>query len=563
MTAEIVRHPRAALSPHHSRADRVYGLGSVFGKSLRDARWSIVVVVAVLGVMIVAGGATMANTYGTPATRAELALVASTLPPALAGIYGEPLRVDTLGGFISWHYGAYFALLAGLWSILALSGTLAGEVKRGSLEFAAVTPRSRRALALEKLAGHLAALAVATVLLAILTWITGEAFSTFEGDTVGAGAAAAFAVGIALRALIAGSIAFAVAPVLGRGAAAGIAGAVMLAAYLLNSYRSVVPAFEGPSNLGWFAWTRHHVPLAGSDDWPAMGLVALVAAILCVAGVEAFARRDIGVTVGIRTPRMPRVLVGIRGPVGRALGELLPTAVWWGLGLGLYGFVMALSSTSFIAELQRSPGMLQAFQSMLPGMDLATSAGFLQFVFIDMGLALVGLAAATLVAGWASDESSGRLELLLATPLTRVRWTLAGSAGIGLALVVAVGIVAAAMGAGIASTGDDPLRPAIGLAAVALYGAAMAGIGIAVGGLTRPALAAPAVVAMTIGTFLVQILAPALRLPDWVHQLALSDHMGHPLVGAWDPAGIAACVALAVGGSLLGAWAFRRRDVAG
>ena len=563
MTAEIVRRPGSAASPHPSLAQRVYGLGSIFGKTLRDARWSILIVACVLGVMIVAGGGAMASTYGTPETRAELAIMSRTLPPALVGIYGDPVRVDTLGGFISWHYGAYFALLAGLWSILALSSTLAGEAKRGSLDLAAVTPRSRRVLALEKLAAHVAALVVAMAILAGLTWLTGVAFGRFDGDEVDVGAAIAFVTGIGLRALIAGSFAFAIAPLLGRGAAAGVAGTVMLAGYVLSSYRTVVPAFDGPANLTWFAWTRGHVPLAGRDDWPSLGLVAIVALVLLAVGIEAFARRDIGVTVAIRTPRLPRALLGVRGPIGRSFGELLPAAAWWGLGLGLYAFVMAVSSTAFIEALRRSPGVLEAFKSIVPGMDLATSSGFLQFVFVDMGLLLVGLAAATFVAGWASDESRGRFELLLTTPLTRARWALASGVGVGLAILVSVAIVAIALAIGVGTTGDDPVRPAIGLVAVALYGGAMAGTGFAVGGLAHPSLAAPTVVAVTIGTFLIQVLAPALRLPDWVAQLALSGHMGHPLVGSFDPAGLGACLVLAVGGLLVGAWGLRRRDVEG
>ena len=563
MTAEIVRRPGPAVSPHPSLLRRVYGLGSIFGKTVRDSRWSILIVAAVLGVMIVAGGGTMASTYGTPETRAELAMMSKTLPPALVGIYGDPVRVDTLGGFISWHYGAYFALLAGLWSILALSSTLAGEAKRGSLEFAAVTPMSRRVIAFEKLAAHVAAVVVAMTIVGVLTWMTGAGFARFEGDSVAIDATFAFVVGIGLKALIAGSIAFAIAPVLGRGAAAGIAGGVMLAGYLLNSYRVVVPAFDGPANLAWFAWTRGHVPLAGGYDWPSLALVAIVSVVLFVVGIEIFARRDIGVTVGVRTPHLPRALLGVRGPINRSFGELLPTAAWWGLGLGLYAFVMAASSTAFIDELRRSPGVLEAFNNIVPGIDLATSAGFLQFVFIDMGLLLVGLAAATFVAGWASDESGGRFELLLTTPLTRVRWALAGGVGAWLAIAVTVGLVAVALAIGVSMTGEDLLQPALGLVAVALYGAAMAGIGFAVGGLTRPSLAAPTVVAVTIGTFLIQILAPALKLPDWVGQLALSGHMGHPLVGSWDPAGLAACLALAVGGLVVGAWGLRRRDVGG
>jgi putative exporter of polyketide antibiotics len=61
---------------------------------------------------------------------------------------------------------------------------------------------------------------------------------------------------------------------------------------------------------------------------------------------------------------------------------------------------------------------------------------------------------------------------------------------------------------------------------------------------------------------LIDFLAPALNLPDWVHQLALTDHFGSPLVGIWDPAGVVTCLILAVGGLLLGAWGMTRRDVA-
>jgi hypothetical protein len=38
--------------------------------------------------------------------------------------------------------------------------------------------------------------------------------------------------------------------------------------------------------------------------------------------------------------------------------------------------------------------------------------------------------------------------------------------------------------------------------------------------------------------------------------------MGQPMIGQWDPVGIVACVVIAVGGILLGAWGMTRRDVA-
>ena len=409
MAVEIGRRPLPALAVHPSFVRRVYGFGSVFGKTLRDSRWSILIVAAVLGIIILAGGATMAGTYGTPETRRELADMAATLPPVMRGFYGNPVRVDTLGGFISWHYGAYFALLAGLWSILALSSTLALEAKRGSLDFAVSTPMSRRKIALEKLGGHLVSVVIASTVIGVLAWVTGAFFGRLDGDSIAPDAALGFALGLGLKALIAGAVAFAMAPVLGRGAAAGLAGALMVAGYILNSYRTAIPAFEGPSNVLWFAWTRDFLPLAGQWDWPGLGLVALVTVVLLAIGVEAFARRDIGVTVAVRTPGMPRVLLGVGGPLARSFGETLPSAIWWGVGLGLLSFVMSASSTAFVDELNRSPGLTQAVRDMVPGIDMTTSAGFLQMVFIDLGLALVGLAAATFVAGWASDETSRSL----------------------------------------------------------------------------------------------------------------------------------------------------------
>jgi ABC-2 type transport system permease protein len=561
MAAEIGRRPLAGLAPHVSFFRRLYGVGSVFGKTVRDSRFGTATIVALLGGIIVAGGATMASTYGTLETRRELATLSQSLPPILRGLYGNPINVDTLGGFISWHYGAYFALLAGLWSILALSSTLAGEARRGSLEFVLVTPLSRRVVALEKVAGHLAALTVAMALIALATWITGAGFAKMPGDEISPGAAIGFAVGLGAKGLIAGSVAFALASFVGRGAAAGIAGALMFAGYLLNSYRALVPAFDGPANLTWFSWTGSHVPLAGAVDWAAVGLVLAVSASLLIVGIETFARRDVGVTKAIRTPGFPRVVRGLRGPLSRSFGELLPSGLAWGIGLGLYGFVMAVSSRAFIDELARSPGLMDAVRNMVPGVDLTTTPGFLQMAFIDFGLVLAGLAAATFLAGWSSDESTGRTELLLTTPLTRARWAIASGTAVWLTVALAIALLALSMAAGVALAGSDPVPAAVGSLALVLYGTAMAGIGLAVGGLTRSSLAAPVVVAVAIGTFLVDIFAQALRLPDWVRQLALSSHMGEPLVGTWDAVGIVACVMLAVGGLIVGAWGMRRRDV--
>ena len=559
-----VRGAALPVPGHHvPLGSRIWGLGSVFGKTLRDARLGIVAVAGLLGVMIAAGGMTMSTTYSTPEARLELAAMSGDMPPMLRGLYGNPVNVDTLGGFLSWHYGAYFALLAGLWSILALSSTLAGEARRGSLDFTVATARPKRTIALEKVAGHAAAMVLAMAIVAVVAGATGLVGSTLPGDEIPPAAAISFAVGLGIRALVAGSVAFALAPFFGRGVAAGLAGAWMLGGYVVYSYRTVVPAFDTLRSATSFSWTSGHVPLAGESDFAGIALAAVVAVVLLAIGIEAFARRDVGVTIAVPTPGLPRALLGVHGPLGRSFGDLLPSALAWGIGLGVYGVLMAAASRSLLDALDASPAMAEIFRNLIPGIDITTAAGFLQLAFAELGFVLIGLAAATFIAARSSDETSGRLELPLATPLTRVRWTVASTVAVWLALALVTVLLAASVALGVASVGQDPLTPATGTLVLAIYGAALVGIGVAVGGLWRASLAMPLVLAVAIGTFLVDLLAPALRLPDWVHEFALTSHFGQPMVGEWDAVGVGACLAIAITGLVIGSWGMRRRDVGG
>jgi hypothetical protein len=74
-------------------------------------------------------------------------------------------------------------------------------------------------------------------------------------------------------------------------------------------------------------------------------------------------------------------------------------------------------------------------------------------------------------------------------------------------------------------------------------------------------IAAPAVAVLTIVIWFLDIIAPALGAPNALHELALTAHFGLPMLGQWDPVGIIASLALAIGGLAIGAWGFARRDL--
>jgi ABC-2 type transport system permease protein len=540
---------------------RIYGFGSLFGKTLRDSRRAMLLVGGILGLLLIGVSAAIVSEFSTPASRQELEAVVAAVPPILQGLAGPVVNVGTLGGYLSYKYGTFFPLVASLWSILALSGTLAGEARRGSLEFVAAASMSRRRIALEKLAGHLTAMIIATLLVFVALLVVGR-MGTLPGDEIPAISAAGYALWLAAISLAAGGLAFAAAQFVGRGSAIGIAGAVMFGGFILNGYRTAIPELAPFADLTWWGWSAQHVPLAGQFDWTSVAIIAIVAVALFVVGVEAFVRRDIGQSTAIPTPSLPRALVGLRGPGDRAFGALLPSALAWGLGIGIFGLLIAGSGRSFLEQLSDSPAFMDLLRTVFPNVDFASVGGFLQLLFLQFGLVLAGLAGATLVAGWASDETSGRLEFLLATPMSRRGWVTGGGIGIlgGVVVIVLLAMLGIAIGAIVAGE-SDLATPLAGTVVLGLFALAMAGVGVAIGGVVGTRFAGPAVAVLVIVTWFLDILGPALSLPDVVRELALTAHYGQPMLGQWDIAGIAASLALGIAGVIVGAWGLGHRDL--
>lgn len=558
MTAHAGAPRRAATLAPIPLHRRLYGLGSIYGKTIRDSRLAFIIAAGVLTAMMLAAGAAMRDVFPTPESRLEVDTLIASIPASMAGLFGNPIRVGTLPGVINWKYGPFFVLGTGLWSVLALSGTLAGEAARGSLDFVAAAPFGKRRIALEKLAAHLTTLVAAMAILAVAAWGTALAFGDESlGDAIPAEAAIGFALWVGLVGLAHGALAFALAPLLGKAGAAGVAGAVMVVGWVSNGYQ----ALNAISLFSPFRWTADQAAIVGVYDWPSLVLTGAVAVVLLVIGVELFARRDLGVTLGVGAPGLPAATLGTHGPEGRAFGDQLPRALGWGIGLGLFGIMIVSLVASLADQIAKQPVYMDFFRAMFPDFDVTTAGGFLQF-YAQILFIVAGYAGATFVSRWASDETDGRLEEVLATPLTRARWVIAGGIGACGAVVVMNVLLAIGIGVGAASSNVEATGAMLGSAALGLYALAAVGVGVAIGGLWRTSLAAELAAVLVTATFLIDLLAPPLELPDWFHRLALTANMGQPMTGHWDPVGIGACLVLAVGGILIGAWGFARRDVA-
>jgi ABC-2 type transport system permease protein len=150
---------------------------------------------------------------------------------------------------------------------------------------------------------------------------------------------------------------------------------------------------------------------------------------------------------------------------------------------------------------------------------------------------------------------------VLSAPISRTGWAIRTGAALVVAIALLVVVTGVFVAIGVASQGGDLVTPLAGSAILGLAAAGFLGIGFAAGGLVRSSLAAPVAAFVVIATFVLDTLGTALDLPDAVLDLSIYRHLGQPMVGTYDAAGIVAALVMAVGGVLVGAWGLQRRDV--
>ena len=558
------------------------GLGSVFGKTVRDSRVAVLGIGFVLGLIVVATGFTLADQFATAADRAAVAAQMGAMPAMFRGLLGEPINIETLPGFLSWRAIGFMPVMLGLWAVTTYAGTLAGEASKGTLEMALSAPISRTSLALQKLGAHLGGMVVIVLILSVLTWLTGALFGSLPGDDVDALAAFSEFAGVALLALLFAAIAFAVAPLLGRTLGAGVGGVALIGTYVVNGYSGLVPGFDVLRVLSPFYWMTGHRPLAGRYDWAPIALIVLLCAVLFAVGLWLFARRDLASTVSIggaagvggaggRVPGLARVssVFGVLsfgswslgGPGLRSFAERLPAAIGWGALMGIYGFVIAISADEFVKSLAQVPQVIEMVKQLYPNVDILSAGGLLQLTLFGFVALLSAIAASQLVSAWSTDERERRLEVVAAAPITRLSWFLRSGGAVVVALLLMGVVLGLATSLGAALAGDAGLPVFTGSVVLGLYAAALAGVGILVAGLGWPQFAGAGVAVVAVGTYLLDLIGNVLRLSPDLLNLSLTRHLGQPMVGNYNWPGMAACVALALGGLAVGALAFSRRDL--
>lgn len=543
---------------------------NIFLKTLRDYFRQILIWGGGLGLVMLVYGVGYNSIFGTGPDRAKAVEDYRKTIESFTILTGKIYDIDTFGGFVTTKIGSGMPILLGIWALLAGSKLIRGEEERGSLDLVVSTPHTRNSVLLQKWAG----IVVAMLGIVFLSWVglTLAALISQAGLSPVDGALAH--LNWALVALVFGGLALLFSQLTTRKAAAGWAGGLMAATYLLNNLVQNVDSLDWTKYIYPFYYASLSQPLARSVGTNWVGLVVLSLVLILIVGLALwmFRQRDLNGYFELVKGNKPLVSSGFRklaepespwlaNNFTFGLRSALPGAFIWGLGLSVYLLlIMSVFNDIKVNMLDFING--NDFFKQVGFGNLTSNENILTlFVFTFMVL-FVAAYAVVQVASWTAEENEGRLELVLSTPEPRWRFLLAyfGVAIVSSAIMIGlIGIIFALC----TWLFNVPVNTANSLAA--FFGLWIVSVLIEAVGYILAAFGPGWAVGVTAGlvilSYLSDLLGQAFKLPEAVVNLSVFRQYGRPLSEGlqWTPQLI--MVALSILFIVAAALRFRQRDI--
>ncbi|MEU4243612.1 hypothetical protein [Actinoplanes sp. NPDC026619] len=521
---------------------------AVTGLAVRQVRWGAAIVAVLAAGMSLLVAATYAETVGSGSGAASLASLAGN--PAIRTLFGPPVALDDPGGFAVWRTGTFLAVLLGAWGLLAVTRTTRGAEEAGRWDLL-LAGRITLAGAVGR---HVAVVAAAMVAAGAAITAALLAAGTDPAGAILHGA------GLALLGVFFAGTAGLTAQIFptraaGTGAALGVLGASLL-------LRMVA---DGMTVLSWLRWFSPFglVELSRpyEDDRLVPLLVLAVSATAAVVAVPTAARRrDLhGGWLPPGTGRAPRtVLLG--SVTGFAVRRMLRPLLGWSAGIGAYFLLIGLTVKSLTGFLTDNPQFADlAGQAGFAGVQ--TVEGCVATLFALLAIPIGGFAAARIAAA-SADEEARRPASLYGGPVTRSRFLAGEAAAAAGGAVVLAAVAGLATWSGVTMTGAGLGLTAALAGAVNVLPVVALGLGAAILALGLFPRAVAAVGAIpTVGGFLLLVVTERVSLPGTLLGLSPFTHLAPVPATTPNWAGAIGMSAVAAGLGLIGAAAYRRRDL--
>jgi polyether ionophore transport system permease protein len=382
---------------------------SLLRVAIRLDRVRLALWVVIISGVTVATASSFASLYADVAERRTFANSINS-NPALVAMIGHVYNTDTTGGLTAWRMCSTAGILIALMSLLTVNRHTRADEESGRLELlgSAVTGRFAAPTAAFLLVAGTSALIGILICLGLVG--------------VGLPAAGSVALGAAICGVgwVFGSIALVCAQ-LSQSARTSLAlsGAGLGVAYALRAIGD--PAEVG---LGWVAWLS---PLEwaaqtrafASNRWGPLVLAGITSLALVGLALSLVERRDVGAGLVSPRPGPARAVPALRTPRALAIRLQRSLLIGWTIGFGLFGLAMGVVSQSMANVIADNPRLSDIFEQMGGSSALVDAFSASMLSLLAMVAAAFAIQA-TLVLR--SEESTGRAEAVLATPVTRLRW---------------------------------------------------------------------------------------------------------------------------------------------
>jgi ABC-2 type transport system permease protein len=262
-------------------------LGNLFGKTLRDQRWSL------LGwsIGLVALSLYLFYVYPFINRAAELLKVLDNLPPVIKNLIGKNDFLATPEGFFNLQP---FSILAPLFFIIFAiakgSDATAGEEERGTLDLLLANPLKRWQVVMEKFLAH----ALALFILGLAFWLGMAAGTRLFSIVVSWRRLAEVIFSCFLLGLIFQTLSLAIGCLSGkRKISAGISSSFAVVTYLVNAYAPMVEVLRPYRIFSPFYYYNGNTVLINGFDSSHVLVMTGLAVIFLVAALFFFSRRNL------------------------------------------------------------------------------------------------------------------------------------------------------------------------------------------------------------------------------------------------------------------------------
>jgi ABC-2 type transport system permease protein len=215
---------------------------------------------------------------------------ALNLPKSVSNLLGGGDYGTITGWFRSEIASIYGPLVIGALAIAGASATTAGEEEDRITASVLAYPIRRSRLIVSKTS----AIAAVVVIIALATWIGLIVGVAAAGGGITLAHMGALAVQLAFFGFATGAAAIALGAGTGRrGLATGLAAALAILGWLINSFAPLVSQVQWLKYLSLFYYYAGHDPLTQGIDITGVIVLGVVAVVLTTLGVVGFERRDL------------------------------------------------------------------------------------------------------------------------------------------------------------------------------------------------------------------------------------------------------------------------------